>query len=169
MLCRKHCGLGAVDLVEALSPGKIQTPRNLGYTGRRFFHQSALQGEADIVSTTPQLNTPIIAERSDVKTGRRRIAKQLRHRHSDLVTHPQKSADLWAMGARYPVSQRATRRPREIGERQQVAGRGGSNACGQVGAEVFPQWKPLQFWRRSEQIADRFRYPNLTFQIRFAH
>ncbi len=169
MPCRKHFGPGAVDLVQALAPGKMQTPCNLGDTGRRFFRQSAFHGSADFVATTPQLNAPIVAERSDVETGDCRIAKQLRHRHSDLVTHPKKSADLRAMRARNPVSQRAARRPGEIRERQDVAGRGGSNARGQVGAETFPQRKSFQLWRRSEQIADRFRDPNLTFKIRFAH
>src|SRR5262249_25268655 len=99
MPCCKHFGPGAVDLVLALSPGKMQTPRNLGYTGRRLFLQGALQKAADFVSTAPQLNASIIAERSDVENAGRWIAKYLRHRHSDLVTHSQKSADLRAVYA----------------------------------------------------------------------
>src|ERR1035441_6241870 len=102
MPCRQHLGLGAVYLVQALAPGKMQTPCNLGDTGRRLFRQSAIQSEADFGATTPRLNSPIIAERSDVEIGGRRIAKQLRHRHSDLVTHPEKSSDLRAMGGRNP-------------------------------------------------------------------
>jgi hypothetical protein len=99
MPCRQHFGLGAVDLVQALAPGKMQTPCKVGYTWRRIFRESAVHGEPDFVFTTPQLNAPIIAKRSDVETGDRRVCKQLRHRHSNLVTHPQKGADLWPVGA----------------------------------------------------------------------
>jgi hypothetical protein len=88
MRCRQHFGPGVIDLVQAIWPGKIQTPRKLGYAGRRFFRQRAIQGAADFVATPPQLKAPIIADRGDVETGGRRIAKQVRHRHSDLVTHP---------------------------------------------------------------------------------
>ena len=43
------------------------------------------------------------------------------------------------------------------------------DASGQIDAQTFPERRTLQLWSRSEQIADRFRDPNLTFQIRFAH
>jgi hypothetical protein len=99
MPCRQHFGLGAVDLVQAFAPGKMQTPCNLGYAWRRIFRESAVQGDADFVSTPPQLNAPIIAKRSDVEIGDGRIGKQLRHRHSNLVTHPQKGAHLRPVGA----------------------------------------------------------------------
>src|SRR5207244_12371803 len=69
MPCRQHLGPGAVDLVQALAPGKMQTPRNLGDTGRRLFRQSALQGEADFGATTPRLNSPIIAMAKSVAAG----------------------------------------------------------------------------------------------------
>ena len=61
MPCRQHLRLGAVDLVQALAPGKMQTPCKLGDTGRRFFRQSAVQGKADFGATPPRLNSPIIA------------------------------------------------------------------------------------------------------------
>jgi hypothetical protein len=169
MPCRQRFGPGAVNLVQALAPRKMQPLCNFVDTWRWLFLQSAIHGDPNFVGITPQLNAPIIAKRSDIEAGARRIAKQLDDRHPDLVTHPQKSADLRPVHARYPVSQRAPRRPREIRERQDVPGRGGSNARGQVGTETFPQGKPLQFRGRSEQITDRFRDPNLTFKIRFAH
>ena len=87
MPCRQHFGLGAVDLVQTLAPGKMQTPCKLGYTWRRIFRESAVHGEADFVSTTPQLNAPIISKRSDIEAGDRRVGQQPRHRHPNLVTH----------------------------------------------------------------------------------
>jgi hypothetical protein len=64
-----------------------------------MFRESAFHGEADFVSTTPQLNAAIIAKGSDIEAGDRRVGEQLRHRHPNLVTHPEEGANLWPVGA----------------------------------------------------------------------
>jgi hypothetical protein len=169
MPCRQHFRPCAVDLVQALAPGKMQTPCNFVDTWRWIFLQSAIYGEPNFVTMTPQLNAPIIAERSDVENSACRIAKQLGDRHSDRVTHAQKRANLRTMSARYPAPQRSARGPCDIRERKEIAACGGINASGEIDTQAFPERRSPQVWRRGEQIADRFRDPDLTFHIRLAH
>jgi hypothetical protein len=118
---------------------------------------------------TPQLKTPIVAEGKDVEPGGRGIAKQLDNRNADRVTQPQKSANLRPVYARYPVPQCAARSPCDSCECKQVAACGGINASGEIDTQAFPERRVPQVRRRSEQIADRVRDPNLMFQIRFVY
>ena len=61
------------------------------------------------------------------------------------VTHPQKSANLRPVHARYPVPQSATRSPCDSRECKQVAACGSINASGQIDTQALPERRAFQF------------------------